>query len=99
MKRVYKFLACLLLTFLPNLSSAAPAQGVWSSLYSGVTPASSLELAFNNIGIYNSSDATIYTCLRVFTDGLPDAVGGIAEFDIGFTIYISFRKSTRCHIK
>ncbi|HIF74208.1 MAG TPA: hypothetical protein EYQ33_04145 [Gammaproteobacteria bacterium] len=29
----------------------------------------------------------IYTCLRVFTDGLPGAVGGIAEFDIGFTIY------------
>ena len=97
MKRVYKFHACLLLTFLANLSSAA--EGEWPSLYSGVTPDSSLELAFNNIGIYNSSDATIYTCLRVFTDGLPDAVGGIAEFDIGFTIYISFRKSTRCHIK
>ena len=85
MKRVYKFHACLLLTFLANLSSAA--EGEWPSLYSGVTPDSSLELAFNNIGIYNSSDATIYTCLRVFTDGLPGAVGGIAEFDIGFTIY------------
>jgi len=85
MKRVYKFHACLLLIFLANLSSAV--EGEWPSLYSGVTPDSSLELAFNNIGIYNSSDATIYTCLRVFTDGLPGAVGGIAEFDIGLTIY------------
>ena len=62
-------------------------KGEWLSLYNGVTPDSSLELAFNNIGIFNSSDATIYTCLRVFTDGLPGSVGGIGQFDIGFTIY------------
>ena len=43
-------------------------------------------LAFNNIGIFSTDDATIYTCLRVFTDGLPGSVGGIAEFDIGLTI-------------
>ena len=57
-------------------------KGEWLSLYNGVTPDSSLELAFNNIGIFNSSDATIYTCLRVFTDGLPGSVGGIGQFCI-----------------
>ncbi len=87
MKFLHLFAVYLLLTFLANFFSAASAEEEWPSLYNGVTPDSSLELAFNNIGIYNSSDATIYTCLRVFTDGLPGAVGGIAEFDIGFTIY------------
>ena len=87
MKYFLTLLSSLFFVFIANVSVAAPAEGEWPSLYNGVTPASSLELAFNNIGIFNSSDATIYTCLRVFTDGLPGAVGGIGEFDIGFTIY------------
>jgi hypothetical protein len=58
----------------------------WPSPYNGVTPDSSLSLAFNNIGIYDMAGSTIYTCLRVFTDGLPGSVGGIGEFDIGFTV-------------
>lgn len=87
MKLLYSFSVYLVLMFLANFFSATSAEEEWPSLYNGVAPDSSLELAFNNIGIYNSSDATIYTCLRVFTDGLPGAVGGIGEFDIGFTIY------------
>ena len=58
----------------------------WPSPYNGVTPDSSLGLAFNNIGIFDTAGSTIYTCLRVFTDGLPGSVDGIGEFDIGFTI-------------
>ena len=58
----------------------------WPSPYNGVTPDSSLSLAFNNIGIYDMAGSTIYTCLRVFTDGLPGSVDGIGEFDIGFTV-------------
>ncbi len=58
----------------------------WPSPYNGVTPDLSFNLEFNNIGTFNSPDSTIYTCLRVFTDGLPGSVGGIAEFDIGLTI-------------
>ena len=58
----------------------------WPSPYNGVTPDSSLGLAFNNIGIYDTAGSTIYTCLRVFTDGLPGSVDGIGEFDIGFTV-------------
>jgi len=58
----------------------------WPSPYNGVTPDSSLGLAFNNIGSYDMTGSTIYTCLRVFTDGLPGSVDGIGEFDIGFTI-------------
>ena len=67
--------------------SAASAEEEWPSLYNGVTPDSSLGLPFNNIGIFTSTDETIYTCLRVFTGGLPGSVGGIGQFDIGFTIY------------
>jgi hypothetical protein len=40
----------------------------------------------NNIGVFNPDDSTIYTCLRVFTDGLPGSVGGIGEFDIEFRV-------------
>ena len=65
----------------------------WPSPYNGVTPDSSLSLAFNNIGIYDMAGSTIYTCLRVFTDGLPGSVGGIGEFDIGFTV-VSIEEGT-----
>jgi hypothetical protein len=58
----------------------------WPSPYNGVTPDSSLGLAFNNIGSYDMTGSTIYTCLRIFTDGLPGSVDGIGEFDIGFTV-------------
>ena len=58
----------------------------WPSLYNGVTPDSSLGLAFNNIGVFSASDSIIYTCLRIFTDGLPGSVDGISEFDIGLTV-------------
>ena len=58
----------------------------WPSPYNGVTPDSSSGLAFNNIGVFSASDSIIYTCLRVFTDGLPGSVGGISEFDIGLKV-------------
>jgi hypothetical protein len=58
----------------------------WPSPYNGVTPNSSLGLAFNNIGVFSASDSIIYTCLRIFTDGLPGSAGGISEFDIGLTV-------------
>ena len=58
----------------------------WPSPYNGVTPDSSLGLVFNNIGIYDAADSTIYTCLRIFTDGLPGSASGISEFDIGLTV-------------
>ena len=58
----------------------------WPSPYNGVTPYSWLASEFNNIGIFNTADSIIYTCLRVFTDGLPGSVDGIGEFDIGLII-------------
>ena len=58
----------------------------WPSPYNGVIPDSSLGLAFNNIGVFSASDSMIYTCLRIFTDGLPGSAGGISEFDIGLTV-------------
>jgi len=69
-----------------SLSNAFALAGEWPSPYNGVTPDSSLALGFNNIGIFNTDDSTIYTCLRIFTDGLPGSVNGIGEFDIGLTI-------------
>jgi hypothetical protein len=74
----------------------APAYTVtdeWPSPYNGVTPDSSLGLAFNNIGVFSASDSIIYTCLRVFTDGLPGAVGGISEFGIGLRV-VSLSEAT-----
>ena len=62
-------------------------KGEWLGLYSGIAPPAGLEINFNNIGTFNSSDQTIYTCLRVFTDGFPGSVGKIDEYDIGLKIY------------
>jgi len=58
----------------------------WPSPYNGITPDSSLGLAFNNIGVFSATDSIIYTCLRIFTDGLPGSVDGISQFDIGLTV-------------
>ena len=65
----------------------------WLSPYNGVAPDPSFGLAFNNIGVFSASDSIIYTCLRVFTDGLPGSVGGISEFDIGLRI-VSLSEAT-----
>ena len=65
----------------------------WPSPYNGVTPDSSSGLAFNNIGVFSASDSIIYTCLRVFTDGLPGSVGGSSEFDIGLKV-VSLSEAT-----
>jgi len=54
----------------------------WPSPYNGVTPDLSYGLEFNNVGVLNSADATIYVCLRIFTDGLPSAVNGVGQFDM-----------------
>ena len=54
--------------------------------YNGVTPDSSYGLEFNNIGVLNSADATIYVCLRIFTDGLPSSVNGVSQFDMGLKV-------------
>ena len=58
----------------------------WPSPYSGVTPDSSYGLEFNNVGVLNSADATIYVCLRIFTEGLPSAVNGVSQFDMGLKV-------------
>jgi len=58
----------------------------WPSPYNGVTPDSSFGLAFNNIGVLNASDAKIYVCLRIFTEGLPSSVNDISQFDMGLEV-------------
>ena len=58
----------------------------WPSPYNGVTPDLSYGLEFNNVGVLNSSDTTIYVCLRIFTDGLPSSVSGISQFDMGLEV-------------
>ena len=58
----------------------------WPSPYNGVTPDSSYGLEFNNVGVLNSSDATIYVCLRIFTEGLPSSVNGVSQFDMGLKV-------------
>jgi hypothetical protein len=58
----------------------------WPSPYNGVTPDLSYGLEFNNVGVLNSSDSTIYVCLRIFSDGLPSSVSGISQFDTGLEV-------------
>ena len=58
----------------------------WPSPYNGVAPRSSLGLTVNNIGVLNSSDSTIYTCLSLFTNGFPSQHNGVSEFDIGLKV-------------
>ena len=58
----------------------------WPSPYNGSTPDPSLGLAYNNIGTFNSSDSTIYTCLGLFANGLPSSANGISQFDIGLQV-------------
>jgi len=58
----------------------------WPSPYSGVTPDSSFGLAFNNIGVFDASEAKIYTCLRVVTEGLQNLADGISQFDVGLEL-------------
>ncbi len=81
---------------IPTLSATFAAQVVewlfdhpkseWPSLYNGVTPASALNPSLNNIGIYHTADVMIYSCVAVFTNGLPAAVNGVTKFDIGFAV-------------
>ena len=73
--------------FLAKLNqSSYPTTADWPSPYNGVTPDLSYGLEFNNIGALNSADATIYVCLRIFTDGLPSAVNGVSQFDMGLKV-------------
>ena len=36
--------------------------------------------------MFSASDSIIYTCLRVFTDGLPGSVDGMRDLDIGLEV-------------
>ena len=85
-----------LASHIPTLATTFAAQIVewlyahpkseWPSLYSGVTPASSLGLSSNNIGIFHEADAMIYSCVAIYSGGLPSSVNGVTKFDIGFEI-------------
>ena len=65
----------------------------WAAPFNGVTPDLSYGLEFNNVGVLNSADATIYVCLRLFTDGLPSSVNGISQFDMGLEV-VSLSEAT-----
>ena len=58
----------------------------WPSPYNGITPKPSLSLTVNNISSFHAADDTLYSCVRIFSSGLPSSVGGISEYDIGFVI-------------
>ena len=65
----------------------------WAAPFNGVTPDLSYGLDFNNVGVLNSADATIYVCLRLFTDRLPSSVNGISQFDMGLEV-VSLSEAT-----
>ena len=43
--------------------------------------------------MFNSEDQIIYSCLRVFTNGIQSSVDGVERFDIGFKI-VSLEEGT-----
>ena len=75
--------------------SAPPyaATSEWPSPYNGVTPDAELGLEINNISVFLNSDATVYACLKVTSDGLasgypgfPVSGDGSSEYDVGLTV-------------
>lgn len=58
----------------------------WPADVSGVAPDAALGLSFNNIGVLNNSDQTIYSCLRILTNGAPDSVNGLSQVEVGFAM-------------
>ena len=69
----------------------------WPAPYNGITMEHNMRaylgLELTNVGVWNTHDGEIYTCLRIFTDGLPASVDGISEFDVLFTMtsYSTFK--------
>jgi len=59
---------------------------LWPSPYSGVAPDKALGSAFNNVGVYDTAESTIYTCVRILTGGLAGSASGISKFDIGLEV-------------
>jgi hypothetical protein len=76
-----------------RILSALTVKPVWPSSYSGVVPDNALELAFNNVGVYNTAESTIYTCVRILTGGLAGSASGISKFDIGLEV-VSLAEAT-----
>lgn len=63
-----------------------PSSSDWPGLFNGTVPKQELNLALNNIGIFSNTDQTIYTCLRLFNNGIESELGGVNKFDVAFTI-------------
>ena len=76
-----------------DLNDGLPVPGGWPSPYNGITPDSSLGLVFNNVGVFNTTDSTIYACLRLFTDGSASSTNGISQFGIGLKV-VSLSEAT-----
>jgi len=58
----------------------------WPAAFSGVAPNPSLQLDFNNIGVYDPVDNVIYSCLSFQTNQQPVTLDGLGRFDIAFKI-------------
>ena len=65
----------------------------WPAPYNGVTPALSLGLEINNIGVYVAAAGKISSCLRIFTNDLPSSFNGASQFDIKFEV-VSLEEGT-----
>jgi hypothetical protein len=64
----------------------APEGNGLASAFNGVTPASSLRLPLNNIGIIDTKEELIHTCVAIEENQQPSTLSGVARFDIEFAI-------------
>lgn len=60
------------------------SQTDWPGQFNGTTPSSSLNLAFNNIGVFNLADQLIYACLRISENGIASSLADVEKFDVAF---------------
>lgn len=60
----------------------------WPDSFAGTSPDPALNLGqnLNNIGVL-STDGRIYSCLKIFQNGVASSLGGVLEFDIAFTVF------------
>ncbi len=63
-----------------------PPANSWPSAFSGIAPDAALNLPFNNIGMFNSQDGRIYSCVRLQSTNSTSEEGAAPRFDIAFDI-------------
>lgn len=58
----------------------------WPAPYNGVTPPDSFDLPENNIGLLDTANSALYTCVQIIDSGNPSHIAETDRFDVIFNI-------------